>query len=100
MVLVGSHSDEGRLREDMGAESRVFWAEAVVLIGLDNVKARLVFVHGVENYLHGGRDWGGVIDGAACFPPADVDWGPDGGWTQFMSRYTDFLDEINEIPSN
>lgn len=56
MVLVGRHADEGGLREDVGAERRVFGAEAVVLVGLDDVKARLVFVHGVEDYLHGGRD--------------------------------------------
>lgn len=54
VVLVGCHSDEGSLGEDVGAESRVFWAEAIILIGLDDMEARLVFVHGVENYLHGG----------------------------------------------
>lgn len=57
VVLVGRHSDEGCLREDVGAESRVFGAKAVVLIRLDDVEARLVFVHGVEYYLQGG---GGV----------------------------------------
>lgn len=54
VVLVGCHSDEGSLREDVGAESRVFGAKAVILICLDNMEARLVFVHGVEYYLHGG----------------------------------------------
>lgn len=51
VVLVGRYSDEGGLREDVGAESCVFRTKAIVLIGLDDVEARLVFVHGVENYL-------------------------------------------------
>lgn len=51
MVLVGRHSDEGGLGEDVGAESRVFGAKAVVLVGLDDVETRLVFVHGIEYYL-------------------------------------------------
>lgn len=51
VVLVGRYGDEGRLGEDVGTECRVFGAEAVVLIGLDDVEPRLVFVHGVENYL-------------------------------------------------
>lgn len=55
VVLVGRHGDEGSLREDVGTERRVFGTKAVVLVGLDDVEARLVFVHGVENYLHGGR---------------------------------------------
>lgn len=55
MVLVGRHTDEGSLREDVGAESRIFGAKAVVLIRLDNMEARLVFVHGVEYYLHRGE---------------------------------------------
>lgn len=55
MVLVGCDSDEGCLREDVGAESRVLGSEAVILIRLDNVETRLVFVHGVEYYLHGGE---------------------------------------------
>lgn len=55
VVLVGRHSDEGRLGEDVGTECCVFGTKAVVLVGLDNVEARLVFMHGVKNYLHGGR---------------------------------------------
>lgn len=54
VVLVRCYCNEGCLREDVGAESRVFGTKAVVLIGLDDVEAGLVFVHGVENYLHGG----------------------------------------------
>lgn len=53
MVLVGSHSNEGRLGEDVGAESCVFGAEAIVLVCFDNVETRLVLVHGVQYYLHG-----------------------------------------------
>lgn len=53
MVLVGRHSDEGRLGEDVGAESCVFGAEAVVLVCLDDVETRLVLVHGVQYYLRG-----------------------------------------------
>lgn len=56
MVLVGCHSNEGSLREDVGAESRVFRAKAIVLVCLDNMETGLVFVHGVEYYLHKGRD--------------------------------------------
>lgn len=55
VVLVGSHSNKGRLREDMGAESCVFGAEAIVLICFDNVETRLVLVHGVQYYLQGGE---------------------------------------------
>lgn len=55
MVLVGCHSDEGSLREDVGTESCVFGAEAVVLVRLDNMETRLVFVHGVEYYLNTGE---------------------------------------------
>ena len=62
VVLVGRHSDEGRLGEDVGAESRVFRAEAVILVRLDDVETRLVFVHGVEYYLHGGGDGEGETD--------------------------------------
>lgn len=51
VILVGGHRDEGGLWEHMGAESRVFGAEGIVLIGLDNVEPRLVLVHGVEDDL-------------------------------------------------
>lgn len=54
MVLIGCHSDEGSLREDVSAESRVFGAKTIVLICLDNMETRLVFMHGVEYYLHRG----------------------------------------------
>lgn len=47
VVLIGRDGNEGSLREDVGAESCVFWAKAVVLVCLDNMEARLVFVHGV-----------------------------------------------------
>lgn len=53
MVLVGGHSDEGRLGEDVRAEGCVFGAEAIVLVCFDNVETRLVLVHGVQYYLHG-----------------------------------------------
>lgn len=56
VVLVGRHSDEGSLREDVGAESRVFGAKAIILVRLDNMETWLVFVHGVEYYLQRGRD--------------------------------------------
>lgn len=55
VVLVGCHSYEGSLRKDVGTESCVFGAEAVVFVRLDNVKTRLVFVHGVEYYLYRGE---------------------------------------------
>lgn len=55
MILVRRHSDEGRLGEDVGAESCVFGAEAVVLVCFDDVETRLVLVHGVQNYLNGSR---------------------------------------------
>lgn len=55
MVLVGRHGDEGRLREDVAAEGCVLGAEAVVLVRLDDVETRLVFVHGVEYYLRRGE---------------------------------------------
>lgn len=51
MVLVGRHGDEGRLGEDVRAESGVLGAEAVVLVCFDYVETRLVLVHGVQNYL-------------------------------------------------
>lgn len=75
VVLVGCHSDEGSLREDMGAESRVLGAKAIILICLDNMETRLVFVHGVQNYLHGGRVWEGEIDRPVKFPEPHTDAG-------------------------
>lgn len=45
MVLVGRHRDEGCLREDVGAEGRVFRAEAVIFICLHYVDPRLILVH-------------------------------------------------------
>lgn len=54
MVLIGRHSDEGSLGEDVSAESCVFGTKAIVLICLDNMETRLVFVHRVEYYLYGG----------------------------------------------
>lgn len=47
MVLVGRDRDEGGLGENVRAEGRVFGAEAVVLVGLDDVDPRLILVHGV-----------------------------------------------------
>lgn len=47
VVLVGRDRDEGGLGENVRAEGRVFGAEAVVLVGLDDVDPRLVLVHGV-----------------------------------------------------
>ena len=72
MVLVGRHSDEGGLREDVRAESRVFGAEAIVLVRLDNMEARLVLVHGVEYYLHRGEIEEVRLTDLSCFPPADA----------------------------
>lgn len=47
VVLVGRDRDEGGLGENVRAEGRVFGAEAVVLVGLDDVDPGLVLVHGV-----------------------------------------------------
>lgn len=47
VVLVGSYSDEGRLRKRVCAETRVAGAKAVPLVCLHNVQARLVFMHGI-----------------------------------------------------
>lgn len=87
VVLVGRHSDEGSLRENVGAESCVFRAEAVVLVRLDNMETRLVFVHGVEYYLHRGEiEKVRLTDLSLCQKPRsptsrcqDLDWRPGGG---------------------
>lgn len=75
MVLVGRHSDECGLREDVGAESCVFGAEAIILICLDNVEPWLVFVHGVEYYLHGGGFEKVRLTGLFPEPRAGRSWG-------------------------
>lgn len=51
MILVGRDRDEGGLGENVRAEGRVFGAEPVVLIGLDDVDPRLIFMHGVQDDL-------------------------------------------------
>lgn len=51
MVLIGRDRDEGSLREDVGAEGRVFGAEAVIFIRLHDVDPRLILVHRVEDDL-------------------------------------------------
>lgn len=86
VVLVGCHSDEGSLREDVSAESRVFWAEAVILVCLDNVETRLVFVHGIEYYLQGGEIEKVRLTDLSCFHETHrqmlglgLDWRPGGG---------------------
>lgn len=52
VVLVGCYGSKGCLSEDVGAECCVFGAKAVVLVCFDNMETGLVFVHGVEDYLH------------------------------------------------
>lgn len=51
VVLIGRDRDEGRLGEDVRAEGRVFGAEAVVFIRLNDVDPRLVLVHRIEDDL-------------------------------------------------
>ena len=51
MVLIGRDRDEGRLREDVRAEGRVFGAEAVVFIRLHDVDPRLILMHRIEDDL-------------------------------------------------
>lgn len=45
MVLVRCNRNEGCLREDVGAEGRVFGTEAIVFIRFHYVNPRLVLVH-------------------------------------------------------
>lgn len=47
VVLVGSYSDESRLRKGVCAETCVAGAKAVPLVCLHDVQARLVFMHGI-----------------------------------------------------
>lgn len=51
MVLVRRDRNERCFGENMSAEGGVFGAESVVFIRLYNVDPRLVFMHGVQNYL-------------------------------------------------
>ena len=53
MVLVRSDRYKGRFGEHVGAERRVFGAEAVIFIRLHDVDPRLVFMHRVQNNLKG-----------------------------------------------
>lgn len=49
VILVGSDSNEVGLWEDVGAEGAV--GELQDVVGSDDVEARLVFVHGVQDGL-------------------------------------------------
>lgn len=51
MVLIGCDRNEGRLREYVSAEGRVFGTKAVILIRLHDVNPRLIFVHRVQDDL-------------------------------------------------
>lgn len=53
VVLVGSDRDEVGLGEHVGAEGAVGQLQDVV--GSNDVEARLVLVHGVQDGLRGGR---------------------------------------------
>lgn len=51
VVLIGCDRNEGRLREYVSAEGRVFGTKAVILIRLHDVNPRLIFVHRVQDDL-------------------------------------------------
>lgn len=63
VILVGRDRNEGGLGENVRAEGRVFGAESVVLVGLDDVDPRLILVHGVQDDLWRSKRRVGMGDG-------------------------------------
>jgi len=59
-ILVGCHCNELSLLEDVGVERAV--GQPVQVIGLDEVKARLILVHRVEDRLNNNNNINNIVD--------------------------------------